>query len=48
MIVTWQQAWPQVWSYLVNLDILAASGILAMVAAVVGLGGYLTIRRITV
>lgn len=48
MIITWQQAWPQVWSFLVNLDILAASGILALVAIVVGLGGFLTIRRITV
>lgn len=48
LIITWRQAWPQVWSFLVNLDILAASGILALVAAVVGLGGFLTIRRITV
>jgi hypothetical protein len=48
MIITWQQAWPQVWNFLVNLDILAASGILAVLAAVVGLGGFLTIRRITV
>jgi len=48
LIITWRQWWPQVGDFLVNLDLLAASGLVAIVAAVVALGGYGTIRRITV
>lgn len=48
LLVTWGQAWPQVGRFLAELDIVAASLLVAVVAAAVGLGGYLTIRRITV
>lgn len=48
LIVTWQQWWQEVGSYLANLDLLGASGIVALVAVVIALGGYGTIRRITV
>jgi len=48
MIITWQQAWSAFGNFLVNLDILAASGIVLLVGVVVAVGGYLTIRRITV
>jgi len=48
MIITWRQAWPAFGNFLVNLDILAASGIVLLVSVVVAVGGYLTIRRITV
>jgi hypothetical protein len=48
MLITWQDAWPAFGSFLVNLDILAASGLVLLVSVVVAAGGYLTIRRITV
>ena len=48
LLVTWRQWWSQVWTYLVDLDILSATGILAILAAITALGGYATIRRITV
>ena len=48
LVITWRQWWPQVGEVLANLDLLAASGLLAVAAAVVALGGYGTIRRITV
>lgn len=48
LLITWAQAWPQVGTFLVDLDIVNASLLAALVAVVVGLGGYLTIRRITV
>ncbi len=48
LLVTWRQWWAQLGAYLVDLDILSATGILAIVAAVTALGGYVTIRRITV
>ena len=48
LLVTWRQWWSQLWSYLADLDILSATGILAIVAAGTALGGYATIRRITV
>lgn len=48
MVATWRQAWPQVWRFLVDLNILNASLLAALLAVVVCLGGYLTIRRITV
>jgi hypothetical protein len=40
-LITWQQAWPAVGRFLVNLDVLAASGLVALLAAVVAAGGYL-------
>ena len=48
LLITWRQWWPAVGSYLSELNILAASGILALVAVTIAGGGYLTIRRITV
>jgi hypothetical protein len=48
LIISWRQWWPQVGELLGNLDVLAACGLVAVVAAVVALGGYGTIRRITV
>jgi hypothetical protein len=48
VLITWGQWWPAVGAFLADLDILAASGMLAIVAAVVALGGYATIRRVTV
>lgn len=48
LLVTWRQWWPAVGSYLSELNVLAASGMLALVAAALAGGGYLTIRRITV
>jgi len=48
LLVTWRQWWPAVGSSQSDLDALAASGMLALAAAAVAGGGYLTIRRITV
>lgn len=48
VLITWRQAWPQVGRFLVELNIVDASLFVALVAALVGVGGYLTIRRITV
>ena len=48
LLITWRQWWPAVGSYLSELNILAASGMLALVAVALAGGGYLTIRRITV
>lgn len=48
VLVTWGQAWSQVGRFLAELDIVAGSLLVAVVAAVAGLGGFLTIRRITV
>ncbi|HEY5881674.1 MAG TPA: hypothetical protein VIU11_22380 [Nakamurella sp.] len=48
ILITWWQAWPRVWRFLVDLNILGASLLVALVAVVVSIGGYLTIRRITV
>lgn len=48
ILITWAEAWPQVGRFLVDLNIVNASLLVALVAAVVSLGGYLTIRRITV
>jgi hypothetical protein len=48
LAITWRQWWPQVGDFVVNLNILAASGLLAIVAAMIALGGYGTIRRIAV
>ena len=48
LLVTWRQWWPAVGSFLSDLDVLAVSGMLALTAAAVAGGGYLTIRRITV
>jgi hypothetical protein len=48
LLITWWQAWPQVGRFLVDLNILAASLLVALIAVVASLGGYLTIRRITV
>lgn len=48
LILTWQQWWAQLWDFLVHLDILSATGIVAIVAAVVGLAGYGIIRGLRV
>ena len=48
LLVTWRQWWPAVGSYLSGLNVLAASGMLALAAVAIAGGGYLTIRRITV
>ncbi len=48
LLITWQQAWSRVWEFLVDLNIVGASLLVAAVAVAVTLGGYLTIRRITV
>jgi hypothetical protein len=48
MVITWRQAWPAVGSFVANLNILTASGLVAVIAAAFAVGGYLTIRRITV
>ncbi|MET0865577.1 MAG: hypothetical protein ABWZ98_14700, partial [Nakamurella sp.] len=48
MLITWEDAWSAFWNAVVNLDILAASGLVLLAGVVVAIGGYLTIRRITV
>jgi len=48
LIVTWQQWWPRVGDFLTNVNLVQLSGLLAIVALIVGFGGYGTIRRITV
>jgi hypothetical protein len=48
MVITWRGAWVAFGSFVANLDILAASSLVAVLAVLAGLGGYLTIRRITV
>lgn len=48
LVVTWQRWWPQVGHFLANLDLVGATGILAVVALLVAFCGYATIRRITV
>ena len=48
LIITWAQWWPRVGAYLGGLDILVASLWVLVLAAIVALGGYVTIRRITV
>jgi hypothetical protein len=48
MLITWQGAWPAFGRFVVDLDILTASGLVLLVGVVVAAGGYLTIRRITV
>lgn len=48
ILVTWRQAWARVGQALVDLNILGASLLLVLLAVGISLGGYLTIRRITV
>lgn len=48
MAITWRQAWPEFGNFVANLNILTASGLVAVIAAAFAVGGYLTIRRITV
>jgi len=48
ILITWWQAWSRVWQFLVDLNIMSAILLVALVAVMVTLGGYLTIRRITV
>jgi len=48
LLVTWRQWWSAVGGFLSGLNVLAASGMLAVVAVAVAGGGYLSIRRITV
>ena len=48
LLISWQQWWPLVGEFLADLNLLAATALLASVALVVALGGYGTIRRITV
>ena len=48
LLVTWRRWWPVLGSYLSELNILAASGMLALVAVAIAGGGCLTIARITV
>ena len=48
MVITWRGAWVAFGSFVANLDMLAASSLVAVLAVLAGLGGYLTIRRITV
>jgi hypothetical protein len=48
LVITWRQWWPQVGHFLANLDPLGITGLIAICAAIVAVGGYGTIRRITV
>jgi hypothetical protein len=48
LLITWRQWWSQVGQFLGDPDMVSASGLIAVVAVVVALGGYGTIRRITV
>lgn len=48
ILITWRQAWPEVGRFLVDLDIVNASLLVGLMAVAVSIGGYLTIRRITV
>jgi hypothetical protein len=48
LVVTWQRWWPQVGNVLADLDILAATGILAIFAAVTAVAGYGAIRGLRV
>jgi hypothetical protein len=48
ILLTWWEAWPAVGRFLADLNIVTASLLLAAVAVMISLGGYLTIRRITV
>jgi hypothetical protein len=48
LVISWRQWWPQVGHVLANLDPLGITGLVAIAAVIVALGGYGTIRRITV
>jgi hypothetical protein len=48
LIITWAQWWPQVGDYLTHLDVLVASLWVLVLGALVSVGGYLTIRHLTV
>lgn len=48
LMVTWRRWWAAVGDLLMSVNLVQASGFLAVLAVVIGLGGYLTIRRITV
>lgn len=46
--ITWARAWSAVADFFSGLDAAAFTGVLAAVAAALALGGYATIRRVTV
>jgi hypothetical protein len=48
LIVTARQGWPSVGRFLSGADVYGVTGILAAVAALLGLGGLFTVRRLAV
>ena len=48
LLATWAQAWPEVGSFFVTLSVLGFAGVLAALTAVLALGGFGTMRRVTV
>lgn len=48
LLVTWAQAWPGVGDFLTTLSVLGLTGVLAAIATALALGGFTTIRRVTV
>jgi hypothetical protein len=48
LLITWQSEWTSLGHYLRGMSEQTATGFLALAAAIVGLGGYATIRGVTV
>ena len=48
LLATWAQAWPEVGSFFVTLSVLGFAGVLAAATTVLALGGFGTMRRVTV
>lgn len=48
LLVTWADAWPAIGEFFSALNVVELTGVLALVAAVLALGGFGTMRRVTV
>lgn len=48
LLVTWAQAWMSVWHFFGSLTAVGLTGILAALTAALAVGGFTTMRRITV
>lgn len=48
LVITWLGAWPGVGAFFATLSALGFTGVLAVIVAVLGIGGFTTMRRVTV
>lgn len=48
LLASWRDAWPRIGQYLAGLHVYSVTGLLAGLTALLGLGGFITIRRIAV